>query len=180
MNRGKAIGKFINERLGGMDDTAKIFVSKEEASRLGIAGGVRTKASLKNDQQSAYADSSKAISELATKIQALSTVLDPVINLFKAMGEEDSILGQIVGGASGAFSSAASTAGAFDTLGKMKGLGFLKGAGPYAAAASAALSIGGSLIKAFGADYSSYNKAKAEYDNLTSIWDSLISRRLST
>ena len=177
VNRGKDIGKFINERLGGMDDTAKIFISKEDASRLGIAGGVRTKASLKNDQQSAYADSSKAISELATKMQALNTVLDPVINLFKAMGEEDSILGQIVGGASGAFSSAASTAGAFDTLGKMEGLGFLKGAGPYAAAASAALSIGGSLIKAFGADYSSYNKAKAEYDNLTSIWDSLISKK---
>ena len=177
VNRGKAIGKFINERLGGMDDTAKIFVSKEEASRLGIAGGVRTKASLKNDQQSAYADSSKAIFELATKMQALNTVLDPVINLFKTMGEEDSILGQIVGGASGAFSSAASTAGAFDTISKMKGLGFLEGAGPYAAAASAALSIGGSLIKAFGADYSSYNKAKAEYDNLTSIWDSLISKK---
>lgn len=177
VNRGKAIGKFINERLGGMDDTAKIFISKEDASRLGIAGGVRTKASLKNDQQSAYADSSKAISKLATKMQALNTVLDPVINLFKAMGEEDSILGQIVGGASGAFSSAASTAGAFDTLGKMEDLGFLKDAGPYAAAASAALSIGGSLIKAFGADYSSYNKAKAEYDNLTSIWDSLISKK---
>lgn len=177
VNRGKAIGKFINERLGGMDDTAKIFVSKEEASRLGIAGGVRTKASLKNDQQSAYADSSKAFSELVTKMQALNTVLDPVINLFKTMGEEDSILGQIVGGASGAFSSAASTAVAFDTLGKMEGLGFLKGAGPYAAAASAALSIGGSLIKAFGADYSSYEKAKAEYDNLTSIWDSLISKK---
>lgn len=177
VKRGNAIGKFINERLGGMDDTAKIFVSKEDASRLGIAGGERTKASLKNDQQSAYADSSKAISELATKMQALNTVLDPVINLFKAMGEEDSILGQIAGGASGAFSSAASTAGAFDTLSKMKGLGFLEGAGPYAAAASAALSIGGSLIKAFGTDYSSYEKAKAEYDNLTSIWDSLISKK---
>lgn len=177
VKRGNAIGKFINERLGGMDDTAKIFVSKEDASRLGIAGGERTKASLKNDQQSAYADSSKAISELATKMQALNTVLDPVINLFKAMGEEDSILGQIAGGASGAFSSAASTAGAFDTLSKMKGLGFLEGAGPYAAAASAALSIGGSLIKAFGADYSSYEKAKADYDNLTSIWDSLISKK---
>ena len=177
VNRGKDIGKFINERLGGMDDTAKIFISKEDASRLGIAGGVRTKASLKNDQQSAYADSSKAISELATKMQALNTVLDPVINLFKAMGEEDSILGQIVGGASGAFSSAASTAGAVATLGEMKHFGFLKNAGPYAAAASAALSIGGSLIKAFGADYSSYNKAKAEYDNLTSIWDSLISKK---
>lgn len=177
VKRGNAIGKFIKEHLGGMNDDARIFVSKSEASRLGIIGGVRTKGSLKNDQQSAYADSSKAISELATKMQALSAVLDPVINLFMAMGEEDSILGQIVGGASGAFSSAASTAGAFDTLGKMNGLGFLKGAGPYAAAASAALSIGGSLIKAFGADYSSYEKAKAEYDNLTSIWDSLISKK---
>lgn len=177
VKRGNAIGKFIKEHLGGMNDDARIFVSKSEASRLGIVGGVRTKGSLKNDQQSAYADSSKAISELATKMQALSAVLDPVINLFKAMGEEDSILGQIVGGASGAFSSAASTAGAFDTLGKMNGLGFLNGAGPYAAAASAALSIGGSLIKAFGADYSSYEKAKAEYDNLTSIWDSLTSKK---
>lgn len=175
--RGNAIGKYIKERLGGMDDTAQIFVSKEEASKLGIVGGVRTKASLKNDQRSAYADSSKAVSELAAKMQALNTILDPVINLFKAMGEEDSILGQIVGGASGAFSSAANTAGAFDTLSKMKGLGFLEGAGPYAAAASAALSVGGSLIKAFGADYSSYNKAKAEYENLTSIWDSLISKK---
>lgn len=177
VQRGNAIGKYIKERLGGMDDTAQIFVSKEEASKLGIVGGVRTKASLKNDQMSAYADSSKAVSELAAKMQALNTILDPVINLFKAMGEEDSILGKIVGGASGAFSSAANTAGAFDTLSKMKGLGFLEGAGPYAAAASAALSVGGSLIKAFGADYSSYNKAKAEYENLTSIWDTLISKK---
>lgn len=177
VQRGNAIGKYIKERLGGMDDTAQIFVSKEEASKLGIVGGVRTKASLKNDQMSAYADSSKAVSELAAKMQALNTILDPVINLFKAMGEEDSILGQIVGGASDAFSSAANTAGAFDTLSKMNGLGFLEGAGPYAAAASAALSVGGSLIKAFGADYSSYNKAKAEYENLTSIWDTLISKK---
>lgn len=28
-----------------------------------------------------------------------------------------------------------------------------------------------------GADYSSYNKAKAEYENLTSVWDSLISKK---
>ena len=177
VNRGKAIGKFINERLGGMDDTAKIFVSKEEASRLGIAGGVRTKASLKNDQQSAYADSSNAINALAGKFKALESALDPVIGLFKAMGEEDSILGQITGGASNAVSSAANTVGAFNTLSTVKGLGFLESAGPYAAAASAAFSLGGSLIKAFGADYSSYNKAKAEYENLTSIWDSLISKK---
>ena len=170
VKRGNAIGKFIKERLGGMDDTAQIFVSKAEAKKLGIASGVRTKASLKDDQQSAYADSSKAISSLSDKMQALSNIMDPVVNLFKAMGEEDSILGQIAGGASSAFSSAANVAGGLNALG-------LEAAGPYGAAAAAALSIGGSLIKAFGADYSSYKKAKEEYDNLTSIWDSLISKK---
>ena len=55
VNRGKDIGKFINELPRGMHDTAKIFVTKDEASRLGIAGGVRTNARLNNHQQSAYA-----------------------------------------------------------------------------------------------------------------------------
>ena len=170
VKRGNAIGKFIKERLGGMNDDAKVFVSKAEASKLGIVGGARTKASLKDDQMSAYNDSSKAISSLSDKMQALSNIMDPVINLFKAMGEEDSILGQIAGGASSAFSSAANVAGGLNAL----GLGNL---GPYGAAAAAALSIGGSLIKAFGADYGDYIKAKKEYENLTSIWDSLISKK---
>ena len=180
VNQGNAIGGYLKGNLGAQYMNGKKYVpTAEQAKKMGIewsAAGY-SKNELESKQKGKYADSSEAITSLASKFKALESTLDPVINLFKAMGEEDSILGQIVGGASGAFSSAASTAGAFDTIGKMEGLGFLKGAGPYAAAASAALSIGGSLIKAFGADYSSYNKAKAEYDNLTSIWDSLISKK---
>ena len=180
VNQGNAIGGYLRGDLGAQYMNGKKYVpTAEQAKKMGIewsAAGY-SKNELESKQKGKYADSSEAITSLASKFKALESTLDPVINLFNAMGEEDSILGQITGGASSAFSSAASTAGAFDTLSKMKGLGFLEGAGPYAAAASAALSIGGSLIKAFGADYSSYNKAKAEYDNLTSIWDSLISKK---
>ena len=37
--------------------------------------------------------------------------------------------------------------------------------------------MAGSLISAFGADYSSYNKAKEQYETLSSVWDSLISKK---
>ena len=180
VNQGNAIGGYLKGNLGAQYMNGKKYVpTAEQAKKMGIewsAAGY-SKNELESKQKGKYADSSYSINALAGKFKALESALDPVIGLFKAMGEEDSILGQITGGASNAVSSAANTVGAFNTLSTVKGLGFLEGAGPYAAAASAAFSLGGSLIKAFGADYSSYNKAKAEYENLTSIWDSLISKK---
>ena len=176
VRRGNAIGEILrsNRKVGA----SRINISDAQAKKTGLVSGKwYSNADLENSKKGAYNDSSKAITSLSGKMQALSNIMDPVINLFEALGEQDSILGQIAGGASGALSSAASTAGAIGTLSKMKGFGFLEGAGPYGAAAAAALSVGSSLIKAFGADYSSYNKAKAEYDNLSSIWDSLISKK---
>ena len=180
VNQGNAIGGYLKGNLGAQYMNGKKYVpTAEQAKKMGIEWSAvgYSKNELASKQKGKYADSSNAINALAGKFKALESVLDPVIGLFKAMGEEDSILGQITGGASNAVSSAANTVGAFNTLSTVKGLGFLEDAGPYAAAASAAFSLGGSLIKAFGADYSSYNKAKAEYENLTSIWDSLISKK---
>lgn len=180
VNQGNAIGEYLKGDLGAQYMNGKKYVpTAEQAKKMGIEWSAvgYSKNELASKQKGKYADSSNAINALAGKFKALESALDPVIGLFKAMGEEDSILGQITGGASNAVSSAANTVGAFNTLSTVKGLGFLEGAGPYAAAASAAFSLGGSLIKAFGADYSSYNKAKAEYENLTSIWDSLISKK---
>lgn len=180
VNQGNAIGGYLKGNLGAQYMNGKKYVpTAEQAKKMGIewsAAGY-SKNELESKQKGKYADSSNAINALAGKFKALESALDPVIGLFKAMGEEDSILGQITGGASSAISSAANTVGAFDSLSNVNGLGFLAGVGPYAAAASAALSVGGSLIKAFGADYSSYNKAKVEYENLTSIWDTLISKK---
>lgn len=180
VNQGNAIGEYLKGKLGVQYMNGKKYVpTAEQAKKMGIewsAAGY-SKDELASKQKGKYADSSNAINALAGKFKALESALDPVIGLFKAMGEEDSILGQITGGASNAISSAANTVGAFNTLSTVKGLGFLEGVGPYAAAASAAFSIGGSLINAFGADYSEYNKAKQKYETLSSIWDSLISKK---
>lgn len=166
---GNAIGDILksNRKIGA----SGINISDAQAKKTGlIAGKWYSNEDLENSKKGAYNDSSKAITSLSGKMQALSNIMDPVINLFEALGEQNSILGQIAGGASNAFGAAANVSGGLSALG-------LGAAGPYGAAAAAALSVGGSLIKAFGADYSSYNKAKAEYENLTSIWDSLISKK---
>nr|DAM73674.1 MAG TPA: Tape measure domain protein [Bacteriophage sp.] len=169
VRRGNAIGDILksNKKIGA----SGINISDAQAKKTGlIAGKWYSNADLENSKKGAYNDSSKAITSLSGKMQALSNIMDPVINMFEALGEQNSILGQIAGGASNAFSAAANVSGGLSALG-------LESAGPYGAAAAAALSVGSSLIKAFGADYSSYEKAKAEYDNLTSIWDSLISKK---
>lgn len=173
VNQGNAIGEYLKGNLGAQYMNGKKYVpTAEQAKKMGIEWSAvgYSKNELASKQKGKYADSSNAINALAGKFKALESALDPVIGLFKAMGEEDSILGQIAGGASNAFSAAANVSGGLSALG-------LGSAGPYGAAAAAALSVGSSLIKAFGADYSSYNKAKAEYENLTSIWDTLISKK---
>lgn len=169
VRRGNAIGEILksNRKVGA----SGINISDAQAKKTGLKSGQwYSNSELENSQKVAYNDSSKAVTSLSGKMQALSNIMGPVINLFEALGEQDSILGQIAGGASNAFSAAANVSGGLSALG-------LEAAGPYGAAAAAALSVGSSLIKAFGADYSSYNKAKAEYDNLSSIWDSLISKK---
>lgn len=169
VRRGNAIGEILksNRKVGA----SGINISDAQAKKTGLKSGQwYSNSELENSQKGAYNDSSKAATSLPGKMQALSNIMGPVINLFEALGEQDSILGQIAGGASNAFSAAANVSGGLSALG-------LGAAGPYGAAAAAALSVGSSLIKAFGADYSSYNKAKAEYDNLSSIWDSLISKK---
>lgn len=169
VRRGNAIGEILksNRKVGA----SGINISDAQAKKTGLKSGQwYSNSELENSQKGAYNDSSKAVTSLSGNMQALSNIMGPVINLFEALGEQDSILGQIAGGASNAFSAAANVSGGLSALG-------LGAAGPYGAAAAAALSVGSSLIKAFGADYSSYNKAKAEYDNLSSIWDSLISKK---
>ena len=172
VRRGNAIGDYLAGKSGPQYMFGNRYVlTKGQSKKMGLeSGGSYTKDQLETEQKKAYKQSSDAIDKTAQKMQALSNVLDPVVNLFKAMGEEDSILGQITGGASNAFSAAANVSGGLSALG-------LESLGPYGAAAGAALSIAGSVISGFGADYSEYNKAKAQYENLASIWDSLISKK---
>lgn len=178
VREGNAIGSYIKRVFGDeKDGSATTYIDKKNARKMGLSAGMYSLNGLKSAQRGAYSDSSKAISSLSDKMNALSGVMQPVVNLFAALGDEDSVLGKITGGAQNALSSAAGVAGNINTLSQMKGLEFLEGAGPYAAAAAAGLSIGGTLLKAFGADYTSYNKAKGEYENLVDVWDKLISKK---
>lgn len=173
VNQGNAIGGYLKGDLGAQYMNGKKYVpTAEQAKKMGIewsAAGY-SKDELASKQKGKYADSSNAINVLAGKFKALESALDPVVNLFKVMGEEDSILGQITGGASNALGAASQVSGGLNAL----GLGNLA---PYGAAVGAGLSVASSLIGAFGADYSEYNKAKQKYETLSSIWDSLISKK---
>lgn len=173
VNQGNAIGGYLKGDLGVQYMNGKKYVpTAEQAKKMGIewsAAGY-SKNELASKQKGKYADSSNAINVLAGKFKALESALDPVVNLFKVMGEEDSILGQITVGASNALGAASQVSGGLNAL----GLGNL---GPYGAAVGAGLSVASSLIGAFGADYSEYNKAKQKYETLSSIWDSLISKK---
>lgn len=171
---GNAIGRVLQGRA---DVDGRYTIDSVAAKRTGLSAGKYTKTELENYRRASYADSSSAIKTLSDKMNALAGVMQPVVDLFAALGDTDSVLSQVTGGATSALSSAGSMAGNIDNLSKMKGLGFLKGAGPYAAVAAAALSVGSTLIKAFGADYSKYNKAKAEYDRLVDVWDKLIQKK---
>lgn len=173
VNQGNAIGEYLKGDLGAQYMNGKKYVpTAEQAKKMGIEWSAvgYSKNELASKQKGKYADSSNAINALAGKFKALESALDPVVNLFKVMGEEDSILGQITGGASNALGAASQVSGGLNAL----GLGNL---GPYGAAVGAGLSVASSLIGAFGADYSEYNKAKQKYETLSSIWDSLISKK---
>lgn len=179
-HEGNAIGKFIEANFKEGDAPTKtVHIDEAKAKELGIGnkGGDFTKTQLENKQASAYSKSTKAITAFANKVNAVVGVLQPVVDLLKAVGSEDSLLGKITGGASNAVNAAAGMAGNLDTLSEAKGMEFLKGAGPYGAAIAGGLSVASSVISSFGADYSAYNKAKVRYENLTSIWDELISKK---
>lgn len=173
VNQGNAIGEYLKGNLGAQYMNGKKYVpTAEQAKKMGIEWSAvgYSEDELASEQKGKYADSSNAINALAGKFKALESALDPVVNLFKVMGEEDSILGQITVGASNALGAASQVSGGLNAL----GLGNL---GPYGAAVGAGLSVASSLIGAFGADYSEYNKAKQKYETLSSIWDSLISKK---
>lgn len=95
---------------------------------------------------------SVAIDKTAKAFKDIETVLKPVIDLFDALGMEDSAVGQGLQVGSNALSAAGATAGAFNNLAQAAGpdspIGsLLSKAGPYGAAAAAALSVATSIFQ---------------------------------
>lgn len=142
IGQGNAIGDFLKRSEPGKD--GKYIVSAEAGKRMGMQEGKYTKGELENEQQGKYADFSKSLQSVANKFKALESIMSPVVDLFAAFGKEDTVTGGIIQGGSDALSAAGSTAGALNNLG-------LEQAGPYGAAAAAAISIISSFAAAHDA-----------------------------
>lgn len=172
MQRGNAIGSFINSRFRkGMDISTTTYVGADDAKKMGIQKGNYTKGQLENEKKGAYDDANKGASKLADKFKALQDCLSPVISLFEVLGEEDSFLGQATNMASGAFGAAAQVSGGLNAL----DLGSL---GPYGAAAGAALSMVTSLFamhdKALQKEIEASEARQKELDNMIKNVKSII------
>lgn len=162
IGQGNAIGDFLKRSEPGKD--GKYIVSAEAGKRMGMQEGKYTKGELENEQQGKYADFSKSLQSVANKFKALESIMSPVVDLFAAFGKEDTVAGGIIQGGSDVLSAAGSTAGALNNLG-------LKQAGPYGAAASAAISIISSFAAAHDAalerEIEASKQRQKEMENLT-------------
>ena len=134
--RGNAIGSYLKGNLGDQYKNGDSYIlTKEQAKKMGLQAGKKyTKADLENEQQGAYDDFQSGLTSLANKMKSLQDCLNPVIDLFAALGKEDTFLGQAISTASSALGAASQVSGGLKDL----GLGKLA---PYGAAAGAALSV---------------------------------------
>lgn len=171
--RGNAIGSYLKGTLGDQYKSGDSYIlTKEQAKKMGLQSGKKyTKADLENEQQGAYDDFQNGLTSLANKMKSLQDCLNPVVDLFAALGKEDTFLGQITSTASGALGAASQVSGGLKDL----RLGDL---GPYGAAAGAALSVITSLSaihdKTLQKEIEASEARQKELDNMTKNIKSII------
>lgn len=148
-----SIGHFMRTNTPGAD--GKYTVSDKQAKKMGIKAGSYSKAELDTQKGEKQNGLSKSLSSLQKKFSALSSSLDPVVSLMDALGSEDTTLSNILQGGDNALGAAANTASGISAITDTMQDGALKdalgSAGPYGAAASAAISIIGSFAAAHDA-----------------------------
>lgn len=143
--------RILNAGLAAANRTGGMTIARGQlAKTLGVANGTQVFAKdIKDAQMSNQKDFVNTINAIADAFKSLQSVLQPVIDLFDALGNET--LSDLFSIGSNALGAAGNTASALGNLkglfGGKSGLGkALEAATPYAAAASAALSVVGSLF----------------------------------
>lgn len=143
--------RILNAGLAAANRTGGMTIARGQlAKTLGVANGTQVFAKdIKDAQMSNQKDFVNTINAIADAFKSLQSVLQPVIDLFDALGNES--LADLFSIGSNALGAAGNTAGAIGNIAglfkKDSGIGKALGAaGPYAAAASAALSVVGSLF----------------------------------
>ena len=157
-----------------------IKVSDAIAKETGLKSGkTYSKVEVQSELFSNQDKLNKGIENTIKVFQSLQTALQPVIDLVSALGNKGLAEGFQIG--SNVLGSAANTAGAFSTLkNAAEGAGLGEGvqkvlgkAGFYGAMASAAMSIGSSLISKFGFGASANKKWEKQNDYLKNMQGTL-------
>ena len=164
-SRGNAIGNLIRDNKEYLDNGGNIIIDSAQAKKTGLKEGQSyTKTELENEREAAYSGFPESLAALQKKFEALSSVLNPVLDLFSALGMEDTALGQGMGLASGAFSAASGVASGLNALG-------LSSLGPYGAAIGAGLSVVSGLFamhdKALQKEIEASERRQEEMENMT-------------
>lgn len=175
-SRGNAIGKLISQNEYLFSRGKKVTIDAATAKKTGLKEGRSyTKTELENEQEAAYSDFPASIAALQKKFEALSGVLNPVLDLFSALGMEDTALGQGMGLASGALSAASGAAQGLGALG-------LSSLGPYGAAIGAGLSVVSGLFamhdKALQKEIETSERRQKEMENMTKNIESVLESAL--
>lgn len=175
-SRGNAIGKLISQNEYLFNRGKKVTIDAATAKKTGLKEGQSyTKTELENEQESAFSDFPASIAALQKKFEALSSVLNPVLDLFSALGMEDTALGQGMGLASGALSVASGAAQGLNALG-------LSSLGPYGAAIGAGLSVVSGLFamhdKALQKEIEASERRQKEMENMTKNIESVLESAL--
>lgn len=141
-------------------------------------GRTYKKSDLESEQVSGMEDFNEGLEGIQKTFEALQGALQPVIDLFDALGNKT--MSDVFKAGNNALSSAASVAGSFSTLSQsasdvgMNGLSSALGkAGPYGAAAAAAISVGSSLVNKFGFGASANKKWERQNEYLKSMQSTL-------
>ena len=175
-SRGNAIGELISQNKSVLDNGGKITINKSLAKKTGLTEGQSYgKSELENEQEGAYDDFTGALGSISNKFKALSDVLNPVLDLFEALGMEDAPLAQGMGLAQSALGAASSVAGGLSALG-------LGSAAPYGAAIGAGLSVVSGLFamhdKALQKEIDASRRRQQEMENMVKNIKSILETTL--
>lgn len=175
-SRGNAIGELISQNGYLFNRGKKVLIDATTAKKTGLREGQSyTKTELENEQEAAYSGFPASIAALQKKFEALSGVLNPVLDLFSALGMEDNILAQGMGLVSNALGAASGVSSGLSALG-------LSSLGPYGAAIGAGLSIVSGIFamhdKALQKEIEASERRQKEMENITKNIESVLESTL--
>lgn len=175
-SRGNAIGELISQNGYLFNRGKKVLIDATTAKKTGLREGQSyTKTELENEQEAAYSGFPASIAALQKKFEALSGVLNPVLDLFSALGMEDNILAQGMGLISNALGAASGVSSGLSALG-------LSSLGPYGAAIGAGLSIVSGIFamldKALQKEIEASERRQKEMENMTKNIESVLESTL--